>query len=469
MAAAPKSTHVGGGEGPTGAGGIAKDLIVTGLLALAIFGPFIGLKTVAASGTLALQQRWGTVAIFVGLTVIGRLLILLYQQWRANAPAPARPAKAAKSEGSSIGKYLGPLLLIVGLALPFIASTTGDRERQIMDLAILILTYVMLGWGLNIVVGLAGLLDLGYVAFYAVGAYTYALLATIYFPMWFGEGIIPWAFYIALPIAGCLAALWGVILGFPVLRLRGDYLAIVTLAFGEIIRVVLLNWVEFTGGPAGIDQIPRPSFFGLPFTAGDGGFAAFFGLEHKPIYRIIWLYYIILFLALLTNFVTMRLRKLPVGRAWEALREDEIACRSLGINTTSTKLTAFAIGAMFGGFAGSFFATRQGFVSPESFVFMESAIILAIVVLGGLGSQIGVVFASIAIIGAFELFRQLDVLKMVLPEGVDPGQFRMLAVGLAMVLIMRWKPRGFVTRRDPSVYLKEKKSVSGDLVAQGHG
>ncbi|MGL6181190.1 MAG: ABC transporter permease subunit, partial [Aestuariivirga sp.] len=275
--------------------------------------------------------------------------------------------------------------------------------------------------------------------------------------------------FITLPIAGILAALWGVILGFPVLRLRGDYLAIVTLAFGEIIRVVLLNWVDFTGGPAGIGQIPRPSFFGLPFTADEGGFAAFFGLEHKPIYRIIWLYYIILVLALLTNFVTLRLRKLPVGRAWEALREDEIACRSLGINTTSTKLTAFAIGAMFGGFAGSFFATRQGFVSPESFVFMESAIILAIVVLGGLGSQIGVVFASIAIIGAFELFRQLDFLKLVLPEGVDPGQFRMLAVGLAMVLIMRWKPRGFVTRRDPSVYLKEKKSVSSDLVAEGHG
>jgi branched-chain amino acid transport system permease protein len=174
-------------------------------------------------------------------------------------------------------------------------------------------------------------------------------------------------------------------------------------------------------------------------------------------------------LALITNLVTIRLRKLPVGRAWEALREDEIACRSLGINTTNTKLTAFAIGAMFGGFAGSFFATRQGFVSPESFVFMESAIILAIVVLGGLGSQIGVVFASIAVIGAFELFRQLAFLKVVLPEGVDPGQFRMLVVGLAMVLIMRWKPRGFVTRRDPSVYLKEKKSVSGDLVAEGHG
>jgi branched-chain amino acid transport system permease protein len=251
-----------------------------------------------------------------------------------------------------------------------------------------------------------------------------------------------------------------------VLRLRGDYLAIVTLAFGEIVRVILINWINFTGGPAGIGKIPRPSFFGLTFTEGPGGFADFFGLEPKPIYRIIFLYYVILLLALLTNFVTLRLRKLPVGRAWEALREDEIACRSLGINTTSTKLTAFAMGAMFAGFAGSFFATRQGFVSPESFVFMESAMVLAIVVLGGLGSQIGVVVAAIVIIGAFELFRELGPLKAIMPEGFDPVQFRMLAVGIAMVLIMRWKPRGFVTKRDPTVYLKEKKAVSVNLVAE---
>jgi branched-chain amino acid transport system permease protein len=338
-----------------------------------------------------------------------------------------------------------------------------------MDIAILMLTYIMLGWGLNIVVGLAGLLDLGYVAFYAVGAYSYALLSTVYFPYWFGEGIIPWAFYLTLPVAGFLAAMWGILLGFPVLRLRGDYLAIVTLAFGEIIRVILINWVEFTGGPAGIGGIPRPSFFGLPFSDGEDGFAAFFGLDHKPIYRIIFLYYIILMMALITNFVTIRLRKLPIGRAWEALREDEIACRSLGINTTNTKLTAFAMGAMFGGFAGSFFATRQGFVSPESFVFMESATILAIVVLGGLGSQIGVVVAAIAITGAFELFRELNWLKAVMPAGFDPVQYRMLAVGLAMVLIMRWKPRGFVTQREPSVYLKERKAVSTELVAEGRG
>ena len=235
----------------------------------------------------------------------------------------------------------------------------GGAVKWIDNFGIQILIYVMLGWGLNIVVGLAGLLDLGYVAFYAVGAYSYALLAKT-----FG-----FSFWILLPLAGILAAFWGILLGFPVLRLRGDYLAIVTLAFGEIIRIVLINWVDVTNGYAGITGIPRPTFFGIPFNADEEGFAAVFGLEFSPIYRTIFLYYLILGLALLTAFVTVRLRRLPVGRAWEALREDEIACRSLGINTTNTKLTAFAMGAMFAGFAGSFFAARQGFISPKSFTF----------------------------------------------------------------------------------------------------
>jgi branched-chain amino acid transport system permease protein len=468
MAAAPKSTQATAETRLLDAAAIFKDVLFTAILTTVILGPIVGLKTVSAAGSLALVHRWGLVAVLVAIVAAGRLAYHVFV-W---SKPEARPAKAPTIPAlpiANLGKYVGPVLLIVAVTLPFLASFSGMRERQIMDLAILMLTYIMLGWGLNIVVGLAGLLDLGYVAFYAVGAYSYALLSTKYLPGWFGDGILPWAFFITLPIAGILAALWGVILGFPVLRLRGDYLAIVTLAFGEIVRVILLNWVDFTGGPAGVGNIPRPSFFGLPFTDGPGGFAAAFGLEHRPIYRIDFLFYIILAMALVTNFVTMRLRKLPVGRAWEALREDEIACRSLGINTTSTKLTAFAMGAMFAGFAGSFFATRQGFVSPESFVFMESAIVLAIVVLGGLGSQIGVVISAIVIIGAFELFREMNWLKAIMPEGFDPVQFRMLAVGIAMVLIMRWKPRGLVTKRDPTVYLKEKKAVSSDLVAEGHG
>ena len=238
--------------------------------------------------------------------------------------------------------------------------------KWIDNFGIQILIYIMLGWGLNIVVGLAGLLDLGYVAFYAVGAYSYALLAKE-----FG-----FSFWICCRSPAC-SAFWGIMLGFPVLRLRGDYLAIVTLAFGEIIRLDpdQLGRRSPTAMRASAASRAR-RFFGIPFNANDDGFAATFGLEFTPIHRTIFLYYVILALALLTAYVTIRLRQLPVGRAWEALREDEIACRSLGINTTNTKLTAFAIGAMFAGFAGSFFAARQGFISPRVFTFLESATIL---------------------------------------------------------------------------------------------
>jgi branched-chain amino acid transport system permease protein len=307
------------------------------------------------------------------------------------------------------------------------------------------------------VVGLAGLLDLGYVAFYAVGAYTFALLA-----VHFGFG-----FWMCLPLAGLLAALWGVMLGFPVLRLRGDYLAIVTLAFGEIVRIVLLNWTNVTNGPNGIADIPKPTFFGVPFGAGPGNFASVFGLKPDPLYAIIFLYYVILALALITSLVTLRLKRLPIGRAWEAMREDEIACRSLGINTTIAKLTAFATGALFGGLAGSFFATRQGFISPESFTFIESAIILAIVVLGGMGSQIGVVLAAIVMIGGFELLRNMEWLQVVFGEEFDPSLYRMLLFGLAMVAIMLWRPRGIISSREPSIVLHEKRAVGGHLVKEG--
>src|SRR5271163_3673679 len=369
------------------------------------------------------------------------------------APSAARVA---------FGRYFGPFALGLVIAFPILAlGLLGPAAslKWINNYGVQILIYVMLGWGLNIVVGLAGLLDLGYVAFYAVGAYSYALLSQTF-------GL---SFFMLLPLAGCLAAFWGLLLGFPVLRLRGDYLAIVTLAFGEIIRLVLINWVPVTNGYAGISGIPRPTFFGIPFTAADDGFAAVFGLEFSPIYRTVFLYYVILALVMLTAFVTIRLRRLPVGRAWEALREDEIACRSLGINTTSTKLTAFSIGAMFGGFAGSFFSVRQGFVSPESFTFLESATILAIVVLGGLGSQMGVAIAAAVMIGVPELMRELDWLKAIFGQDFDPTQYRLLLFGAAMVIMMIWKPRGLVSTRLPSVFLKERKAVSSDLVKEGHG
>ncbi|TYC48291.1 high-affinity branched-chain amino acid ABC transporter permease LivM [Rhodobacterales bacterium] len=431
-----------------------KDAAIGGLIALALFSVLIGMKAEVASGLggqLGIEYRWGAVAIAVAVVFAGRLLLNLFV-WKAGTPVTQTAGRLIPSTQTlaPLAKYAMPVFLVLAVILPFLLmSAYGSRgSRQYLDLAILVTTYVMLGWGLNIVVGLAGLLDLGYVAFYAVGAYSYALLAE-----YFG-----FSFWICLPLAGILAAFWGIILGFPVLRLRGDYLAIVTLAFGEIIRIVLLNWYDFTGGPDGISGIPRPSFFGIEFNRGEGGFADTFGLEYSSIHRIIFLYYVILAMALITNFVTMRLRKLPVGRAWEALREDEIACRSLGINTTNTKLTAFALGAMFGGFAGSFFATRQGFISPESFTFIESAVILAIVVLGGLGSQIGVVIAAVVMIGGFEFFRGLE-------------EYRMLVFGLLMVIIMVWKPRGLISTRTPSITLsgKKAKGISADLVQEGHG
>mgnify|MGYP003624252981 CR=1 FL=1 len=425
-----------------------KDSLVAGVLTLALSFFLIGLNTNIAPGGLVLEQRWLAVAVAVAVVFAGRFLLNYFVWRRPGAGQGGGLSFAIPKVPMPSMKIIGPLLFAAAVVLPFLLlELKGARgSRQYLDLAVLITTYVMLGWGLNIVVGLAGLLDLGYVAFYAVGAYSFALLAQTF----------DLGFWISLPLAGILAAFWGIILGFPVLRLRGDYLAIVTLAFGEIVRIVLLNWYQFTGGPDGISGIPRPTFFGIDFTRGEGGFAETFGLEYSPIHRIIFLYYVILALALLTNFVTLRLRRLPIGRAWEALREDEIACRSLGINTTNTKLTAFAIGAMFAGFAGSFFATRQGFISPESFTFIESAIILAIVVLGGLGSQIGVVIAAVVLIGGFEVFREFS-------------DYRMLIFGLAMVVIMVWKPRGLITTRKPSAVYKKQKAIGADMVAQGEG
>jgi len=327
-------------------------------------------------------------------------------------------------------KIVSLFLLIFMIALPF----TPFATRYTMDVAIMVLTYIMLAWGLNITVGYAGLLDLGYVGFYAIGAYSYALLAQA-----IGIG-----FWTALPLAGLIAAATGFLLGFPVLRLRGDYFAIVTLGFGEIVRLVLINWTTLTNGPNGIYDIPRPTLFGLEFTRDPGeghrAFHDFFGLAFDPMQRVLFLYYIILVLAALVGFFSARLRRLPLGRAWEAFREDEIATAALGVDRTRIKLAAYSLGALVAGLAGAFFATRQGFISPESFTFTESATILAIVILGGVGNPLGIVLAAVLIIGMPELFRELE-------------QYRMLAFGAGMVLIMIWRPGGLMTVREPTVRL----------------
>ena len=434
---------------------IVRALRQTAITALITFGlllPLIGFNTVQnIRNEIVLETRWPLLAAMVAIIAAGRFLhAILIAPWLARrARRPRREDGERAVPRARVARWLVPFTLGFAVLYPAIAlslSGTQGAVKWIDNFGVQILIYVMLGWGLNIVVGLAGLLDLGYVAFYAVGAYSYALLADTF-------GL---SFWILLPVAGCLAAFWGILLGFPVLRLRGDYLAIVTLAFGEIIRLILINWVPVTNGYAGISGIPRPTFFGIPFNASDEGFAARFGLEFSPIYRTIFLYYLILALALITAAMTVRLRRLPIGRAWEALREDEIACRSLGINTTNTKLTAFAMGAMFAGFAGSFFAARQGFISPESFTFMESAVIVAIVVLGGMGSLIGVVIAAVIMIGGTEIMRELDFLKTIFGNDFDPTQYRMLLFGFAMVLIMVWRPRGLIATREPSTFLKAR-------------
>ncbi len=457
-----------------------KDALLASIVAFGLFILLLGFLIGDARGGMGLTQRPALLASVIGIVFVGRFLIsLLYYNAPALRAALTRAWTAILDLATQYKTALvllvvaiaigwiffapaqWPLVvmlvatLLVGISLGFSAAflvfailfpVAFYDNPYYLGIAIIVLTYVMLGWGLNIVVGLAGLLDLGYVAFYAVGAYSYAIIAQMY----------GWSFWACLPLAGLFAAFFGILLGFPVLRLRGDYLAIVTLAFGEIVRIVLLNWVSFTNGPNGIGSIPRASFFGIPFNAEENGFAATFGLEFDPTHRTVFLFYLILALALITNWVTLRLRKLPVGRAWEALREDEIAVRSLGINPTNTKLTAFAIGAMFGGFAGAFFATRQGFISPDSFTFPESALILAIVVLGGMGSQIGVAIAATVMTASFELFREFE-------------QFRLVIFGFAMVGIMVWRPRGLISTREPTAYLKERKTISVEHVAEGRG
>ena len=393
--------------------------LLTLILSVWLFCYQLHTEGVGITVTSRLQEN----GLLVGLAVVIVFLFQLFQDQIGGGFAALKdqfPTVALPTTQSNPKLYrtLQLCLLVAILVIPCFGS------RSVLDLGTLILIYVMLGLGLNIQVGLAGLLDLGYVGFYAIGAYTYALLNQ-YFGLSFWE---------ALPLAGGMSALFGFVLGFPVLRLRGDYLAIVTLGFGEIIRILLNNLTTITGGPNGISSIPKPSLFGLEFSrrAEEGGqtFHEFFGISYDANYKIIFLYVMAVVLVLFTLFVINRLLRMPLGRAWEALRDDEIACRSLGLNPTVIKLTAFAIGAAFAGFAGSFFAARQGFISPESFTFMESAIILAIVVLGGMGSLRGVVIAAIVM--------------TVLQQSQLFSEYRMLIFGILMVVMMLWRPQGLL-------------------------
>ena len=398
--------------------------LVTALVVTPIFG--LHLERAGMRTTLAPQWDyviWGCVIVFFWQ--------LVRPAMRGVTRTWSLPALPSVPERHRNGLILAVLLFAV--SWPFFAG------RNAVDIATLAMIYVMLGLGLNIVVGFAGLLDLGFVGFYAVGAYTYALLYH-----WAG-----WSFWEALPLSGAMSALFGFALGFPVLRLRGDYLAIVTLGFGEIIRLLLVNLTDWTGGPDGISSIPKPTVMGLPMTRSpltEGGttFHQFFGLEFNSMHMVIFLYLMALLLAVVTLLISNRLIRMPIGRAWEALREDEIACRSLGLNPMHIKLSAFTLGAMFAGFGGAFFAARQGIVNPESFTFIESALILAIVVLGGMGSQLGVIVAAILLTVLPELAREFS-------------EYRMLIFGLVMILMMVWRPQGLLPMKRHHVQVPSAK------------
>ncbi len=402
-----------------------KNAFMAALIAGIIIAPIYGLQILREGQQTYLQPQWNM--------IIGGMLIIFVIQ----LIKPYFKSKKTRSEP----RFKLPVLTdksrkkIIGIFIAFAIVWPFVTGRSEVDIATLVMIYILLGLGLNIVVGYAGLLDLGFVGFYAVGAYTYAM-----FYHWFDLG-----FWVALPFAGLFAAFFGFILGFPVLRLRGDYLAIVTLGFGEIIRLMLINLYQITGGPDGISGIPKPSFFGYQLTRrsldGTPTFHELMGWSFDSQDVVIYLYILALILVLLTLFFTSRLIRMPIGRAWEALREDEIACRSLGLNPTNIKLSAFTLGAMFAGFGGAFFAARQGLVNPESFTFIESALILSIVVLGGMGSQVGVIIAALLLTVVPEVAREF-------------AEYRMLIFGLVMVVMMVWRPQGLLPMKRPQVEIE---------------
>ncbi|WP_462381417.1 high-affinity branched-chain amino acid ABC transporter permease LivM [Pseudomonas sp. Marseille-QA0892] len=396
------------------------DTLMAGLIALIVFGPVVGVVLQGYDFRMETER----VVWMVGIVMVGRLFLSLFLQ----TPRGQRILEGFETSGGGVGvlppghtsriKWVVLTLIVLAVIFPFFAN------KYLLTVVILGLIYVLLGLGLNIVVGLAGLLDLGFVGFYAIGAYGLAL----------GYEYLGLGFWTVLPLAAILAALAGAILGFPVLRMHGDYLAIVTLGFGEIIRLVLNNWLSFTGGPNGMSA-PAPTFFGLEFArrAKDGGtpYHEFFGVAYDGNMKFFFIYAVLFIVVLLVLYIKHRLSRMPVGRAWEALREDEVACRAMGLNHVLVKLSAFMLGASTAGLAGVFFATYQGFVNPASFTFFESALILAIVVLGGMGSTVGVVIAAFVLTVAPELLRSF-------------ADYRVLLFGVLMVVMMIWKPRGLI-------------------------
>ncbi len=388
---------------------------------LGLLWPLLGIHP---DGTLSFSTTftvWGYIAI--GTTIC---LLLYVMNKSGSLDAVSRPLAGLRDTVSlSSGKVPTWVWIIALLAFAFLYPFFTGRYAQ--DVATNVLIYICLGLGLNVVVGLAGMLDLGYIAFYGVGAYTYALL-NIHFGM---------SFWICLPIAATLALLAGCFIGYPTLRMRGDYLAIVTLGFGEIVRILLNNWMSLTNGPNGILGIDAPSIYIPSFENG-------FSIEVLYLKKLHYLYYVALFLAIVTIIAVRHLNFSRIGRAWESIREDETAAELMGVNTFKLKLLAYAMGALFAGMAGAFFCARMRFVSPESFTFLESAMVLSMVVLGGMGSIPGIILGAAALIVLPEVFREFET-------------YRMLVFGMSMVVMMLFRPAGLIPAKRMGTRGEEKE------------
>ena len=388
---------------------------------LGLLWPMLGIHP---DGTLTFGTTF-TVWIYIAAgTAICLLLYLMNKS--GTLDVVGRPLSALRQTvAAASGKV--PTWIWIVVVLVFALGYPQFTNRYAQDVATNVLIYICLGLGLNIVVGLAGMLDLGYIAFYGVGAYTYALL-NLHFGM---------SFWICLPVAAALAMIAGSLIGWPTLRMRGDYLAIVTLGFGEIVRILLNNWMQLTNGPNGLLGVNPPSLLVPTFEGG-------FSFEMLYLKKLQYLYYIALGLAIITVIAVHNLNFSRVGRAWESIREDETAAELMGVNTFLLKLLAYAMGALFAGLAGAFFCARMRFVSPESFTFLESAMVLSMVVLGGMGSIPGIILGAAALIVLPEVFREFET-------------YRMLVFGAAMIVMMLFRPAGLIPAKRMGTRGEEKE------------
>ena len=388
---------------------------------LGLLWPMLGIH---ADGTLTFQK---TITIWSYILAGSFVCFMIYimksgSSFKFIADPVSRAANGVKSASAALPIWVWiTVAVVLALIYPQLAGRYGT------DVAITVLFYICLGLGLNVVVGLAGMLDLGYIAFYGVGAYTYAILNVTY-------GL---AFWVCLPLSALSACIAGCIVGYPTLRMRGDYLAIVTLGFGEIIRIILNNWMTLTNGPNGILGIKPIGIFWPMFENG-------FTFEHIWVKKLQFFYYFALGLVILTIIGVHRLNLSRVGRAWESIREDETAAELMGVNTFIYKLLAYAMGAVFAGMAGAFFAARMKFVSPESFTFLESAMVLCMVVLGGMGSIPGIILGVIALVALPEIFRELE-------------SYRMLVFGATMIIMMLFRPAGLIPAKRMGTRSEEKE------------